>query len=89
MAYYDNDQQAWRFIWNDDNNGSIQFVGGFRNGAMEFEGSTKNPDGSRLLARNVLREIAPDTVRHTFSSSYDNGATWQVQTDQLFVRRKP
>jgi len=87
MSYYDSEQRAWRFVWNDDQNGSIQFVGGFRDGAMQFEGSTLNGDGSRLLARNVLRPIAVDTIRHTFSTSSDNGTTWIVQTDQLFVRR--
>jgi tetratricopeptide (TPR) repeat protein len=87
MSYYDSDRRAWRFIWNDDQNGSIQFVGGLHDGAMEFEGSTLNADGSRLLARNVLRPLAADTIRHTFSTSSDNGTTWTVQTDQLFVRR--
>jgi tetratricopeptide (TPR) repeat protein len=89
MSYYDADQRVWRFIWNDDQNGSIQFIGDFRNGAMEFEGSSLNPDGSRLLARNVLRPVAADTIRHTFSTSSDNGKTWTPQTDQLFVRRRP
>jgi hypothetical protein len=89
LSYYDPADKLWHFVWNDDSNGPIQFVGNYRDGAMEFEGSTLNADGSKLLARNVLRAVGPDTVRHTFSSSLDSGRTWVIQTDQYFVRRKP
>jgi tetratricopeptide (TPR) repeat protein len=86
-AFYDTNRKAWRFFWIDDNNGSIEFEGQYRDGAMRFEGALINADGSKALARNVLQSVAADTVRHTFSVSNDGGKTWTVQADDRFIRR--
>ncbi|HVZ48455.1 MAG TPA: bacterial transcriptional activator domain-containing protein [Gemmatimonadaceae bacterium] len=89
VVYYDADRKAWRMLWVDDGNGSVEFTGTYREGAMRFEASTVAPDGTTTVVRNVLQDVSPDVIRHTFSSSADGGKTWVVQTDERFVRRKP
>ena len=75
-------------VWNDDDNRSNDFEGSYRDGAMRFEGWVLDADGKRLLARNVLENVAPDTIRHIYSTSVDGGKTWTVKSDGRFVRRK-
>lgn len=89
FAFYDAIRHVWRFIWNDDGNGSVEFEGDYRDGAMRFEARVTNPDGTTFLARNVLQSVSPDTIRHTFSMSEDEGKTWTVQADDRFARRRP
>jgi hypothetical protein len=89
VVYYDAGRDAWRMIWVDDGNGSVEFDGHYRDGAMRFEATTVAPDGSTTISRNVLQDVSPDLIRHTFSSSTDGGKTWVVQADERFVRRTP
>jgi hypothetical protein len=88
MSFYDVNRKVWRMVWNDDGNQSNDFEGSYRDGAMRFEGWVLDSTGKRLLARNVLENVAPDTIRHQYSTSADNGKTWTLLSDGRFVRRK-
>jgi hypothetical protein len=88
MSFYDVNRHVWRMVWNGDDNGSNDFEGSYRDGAMKFEGWVLDSDGKRLLASNVLENVSPDTIRHTYSTSSDGGKTWVVKSDGRFVRRK-
>src|SRR5690349_20965478 len=76
MAFYDSNRRAWRMVWNDDSNSSNDFEGQFKEGAMRFEGWVLDPSGKKVLASNVLQPVSPDTIRHIYSTSADNGKTW-------------
>jgi hypothetical protein len=89
IGFYDVNRHVWRMVWNDDSNQSNDFEGRYYDGAMRFEGWVLDPNGNRLLARNVLQDVAPDTIRHIYSTSADSGKTWIVRSDGRFVRRKP
>ncbi len=88
MSFYDVNRRVWRMVWNGDDNRSNDFEGSYRDGAMRFEGWILDADGKRLLAKNVLENVAPDTIRHIYSTSADGGKTWTVKSDGRFVRRK-
>jgi len=88
MSFYDTNRHAWRMVWNSDSNQSNDFEGSYRDGAMRFDGWVLDSNGKRLLASNVLQNVSPDVIRHIYSTSADNGKTWDVKSDGRFVRRK-
>jgi hypothetical protein len=55
---------------------------------MRFEGWVLDPSGKKLLTSNVLQNVTPDLIRHTYSTSADGGKTWVVRSDGRFERRK-
>ena len=87
MSFYDTNRHVWRMVWIGDDGQSNDFEGSYRDGAMRFEGWVLDSAGKRLLARNVLENISPVTIRHTYSTSADNGKTWTVLSDGRFERR--
>jgi hypothetical protein len=87
MSFYDVNRHAWRMIWNDDANSSNDFEGQYVDGAMRFDGWVLDSTGRKILARNVLQNVAPDTIRHQYSISSDSGRTWKLLSDGRFVRR--
>jgi hypothetical protein len=86
MAFYDVNRHAWRMVWNGDDNQSNDFEGRYVDGAMRFEGWILGDSGKRLLARNVLENVSPDTIRHIYSISSDGGRSWEVKSDGRFER---
>jgi len=86
MAFYDTSRHVWRMIWNSDSNQSNDLEGSYSDGAMRFTGWVLDNDGKRLLVTNVLQNVSPDTIRHIYSTSADNGKTWAVKSDGRFVR---
>jgi hypothetical protein len=88
MSFYDANRRVWRMVWSDDANQSNDFEGSYLDGAMRFNGWVLDAAGKRLLASNVLQDVAPDTIRHIYSTSADDGKTWVVKSDGRFVRRK-
>jgi hypothetical protein len=87
MSFYDTTRHLWRMIWNSDSNQSNDLEGSYSDGAMRFTGWVVDSDGKRLLVKNVLQNVSPDTIRHTYSTSADDGKTWVVKSDGRFVRR--
>ena len=89
IAFYDVNRHVWRMVWNGDDNQSNDFEGSYRDGAMRFEGWILDAEGKRVLASNVLQDVSPDTIRHIYSVSADEGKTWVVKSDGRFARRSP
>ena len=88
MSFYDVNRRVWRMVWVSDTGQSNDFEGSYRDGAMLFEGWILDDAGKKVLARNVLQNVSPGTIRHTYSTSADGGKTWVVRSDGRFVRRK-
>ena len=88
MSFYDVNRRTWRMVWNGDDNQSNDFEGAYRDGAMRFEGWVLDARGNRLLARNVLENVAPGTIRHLYSTSADGGKTWEIKSDGRFAQKK-
>jgi hypothetical protein len=88
MSFYDNNRHLWRMIWNSDSNQSNDLEGSYLDGAMRFTGWVLDSTGKRLLVTNVLQNVSPDVIRHIYSTSSDDGKTWNVRSDGRFVRRQ-
>ena len=87
MAFYDESRHAWRMIWNSDSNQSNDLEGNYADGAMRFTGWVLDSSGKRLMVKNVLQDVSPDVIRHTYSVSEDDGKTWIVKSDGRFERK--
>lgn len=89
MAFYDQNRKTWRMVWNDNHNSSNDFdEGSYHDGAMRFLGWVLDSAGRRILASNVLENISPDTIKHTYAVSPDSGKTWNTLSVGRFVRRR-
>ena len=87
ISFYDANRKVWRMVWNDDRNGSNDFEGSYSDGAMRFLGWVLDANGKRILAKNTLVNVAPDTVRQFYQTSPDSGKTWVTLGDGRYVRR--
>jgi hypothetical protein len=87
INFYDTNRARWRQVWIADNGSSLDYEGSFANGAMRFEGWTKNQVGQRVLQKLTFFPISADTVRQLFESSTDDGKTWTPGFDARYVRK--
>jgi hypothetical protein len=87
ISFYDINRKVWRMIWDDSRNTSNDFEGSYHDGAMRFLGWILDDQGRRILAKNVLENISPDTIKHTYAVSPDSGKTWNALGVGRFVRR--
>jgi tetratricopeptide (TPR) repeat protein len=82
--FYDAAAQEWRQLWVDGVGASIDYRGGFQDGAMRFAGTQVRADGTRLRSRMTLTPHPDGTVHQLIERSADDGATWQVAFDGLY-----
>jgi hypothetical protein len=86
--FWDPNRRAWRQIWMDDSEWSLDYEGEYKDGAMRFHGWTLGPNGERRLEKLTFFDISPDTVRQLFEQSTDSGRTWHTTFDGRYVRMK-
>jgi hypothetical protein len=85
--FYDASLRKWRQTWVDSNGGVSEFTGGFQDGAMRLEGETHRANGKRVLRRMVLSPLERGRVRQYSERSLDEGKTWGVAYDYVYVPR--
>ena len=88
MNFWDPNRRAWRQIWMDQGQWSLDYEGEYKDGAMRFHGWTLGPGGERRLEKLTFFNISPDTVRQLFEQSTDSGKTWRTTFDGRYVRMK-
>jgi tetratricopeptide (TPR) repeat protein len=84
--FFDATLKKWRQTWVDGTARVSEFAGMFKDGAMRFEGESHLQDGTRILRRMTLFNLAPDRVRQLSEASTDGGKTWRVTYDFLYTR---
>jgi hypothetical protein len=89
MNFWDENRRAWRQIWVDGSQSSLDYEGEYEGGAMRFHGWTLGPKGERLMQKLTFFNVSPDTVRQLFERSSDSGKTWSPTFDGRYVRMKP
>lgn len=89
INFWDPNRRAWRQVWMDAHQWSLDYEGQYENGAMRFSGWTLGADGKRRLEKLTFFNIASDTVRQLFEQSADSGKSWQVTFDGRYVRVRP
>ena len=88
LNVYDPSTRRWRQLWTDDSGHVLDYAGELREGAMHFEGTTRDAAGKATLQRMIFVPVAPDSVRQIMEASGDGGKTWKRGWDAVYVRVK-
>jgi hypothetical protein len=84
---YDRATRRWHQTWV-DNGGTLLIIdGGLVGNAMVLRGTTVNARGANVLNRITWTPVAADSVRQLWETSADDGGTWTVTFDGMYVRR--
>jgi hypothetical protein len=87
--FYDATLKKWRQTWVDSQGNVSEFTGEFRDGAMHLEGESHRANGRRVLRKMVLTPLEGGRVRQYSERSLDEGKTWGVAYDYVYVPRGP
>ncbi len=91
--YYDPKAKQWYQIYVDNNGqGALTLSGTFNNGAMVLESdrfmrASPSSEPLQRITWNIINND-PDKVRQLGEISSDNGKTWRVNFNALYLRRK-
>jgi tetratricopeptide (TPR) repeat protein len=86
---YNADFKRWEQFWVDNLGGVIHFYGQLKDGVMDFyTEDLPQSDGSKLKRHLQFFSLAPDRVRQFSQGSTDGGATWSVEYDLTYNRKK-
>ncbi len=85
--FYDSHLKKWRQTWVDTSGSVSEFSGAVRDGAMRYEGETHR-QGRRILRRMTVSHQGRDRVRQFSEHSTDEGKTWAIAYDFVYLRTK-
>src|SRR5215831_18507275 len=85
---YNSTLKKWQQFWVDNQGGSLQFSGEYKDGALRLIGETPQPDGSKVIEHLTFFKLPDGRVRQLWEQSNDNGKTWTVAFDGNYVRKK-
>jgi len=88
LNFYDSQDRLWHQVWIDNTGAALYLAGSATNEGMTLTGTTAS---SKRPGHNDLQRIAwtrrPDgAVRQLWESSVDDGKTWTVAFDGLYVK---
>ena len=78
VSIFDTTAGKWKQTWVDNEGGSLDFVGEFKDGQMILARESIRPDGARRLQRMVFKNITHDEFDWSWEGSKDGGKTWAV-----------
>lgn len=83
---YDRTTGRWHQTWVDGAGNLLLIEGGLEEGKMVLTGTTMGPQGGEILNRITWTPVAADSVRQFWETSTDQGKTWSVAFDGMYVR---
>lgn len=86
--FFDSSTGKWHQLWLDDRGGVLRLTGELRDGAMRFEGESPAADGTKTLEKLTYTPQPDGRVRQVWEQSKDNGKTWKVIFDGIYIRKK-
>jgi hypothetical protein len=86
--YYDRNDGKWHQLWVGSGGGVVNFSGAFKDGAMRYEAVSPAANGSKTLQRMTFFKLDGDKVRQLWETSTDDGKTWLVAFDGMYVKKK-
>jgi tetratricopeptide (TPR) repeat protein len=86
INYYDFEHGLWRQNWVSERGYIIDYQGEFIDGAMRFNGRYADKDGNITLSRMTLTPESEDRVHQLIEQSTDDGQTWSVWFEGLYIR---
>lgn len=90
MLVYSADDKEWHGMFA-DNEGRVHIFtdGKAADGAAEFTGPSRGPNGETVLNRVRIVRVSADKVQQLWQKSQDNGATWETEYRGEYTRIKP
>ena len=86
---YNANLKRWEQFWVDSVGGMVHFYGGLKDGVMDYHtDETPQPDGTKVQRHLQFFNLGPDKVRQFSQTSSDGGATWAVEYDFTYKRKK-
>jgi hypothetical protein len=82
---YESSSGTWHQTWVGSGGGVIRFDGGIKAGKMWLEGS-RLAKGGLVRDRMTYEPRKDGTVRQLWEGSSDDGKTWQIAFDGLYVK---
>jgi tetratricopeptide (TPR) repeat protein len=86
--YYDKNDQKWHQLWVGNGGNAINFSGEYKDGAIRYEAATPAANGIKTLQRMTFFKLEGDKVRQLWETSTDDGKTWTVAFDGMYVKKK-
>lgn len=86
--FYDRQRKHWEQVWVASGGNVLRLSGHFNGTSMILEGDATAPGGGALRNRIVWTQEPDGRVRQVWSTSTDDGKTWQVSFDGWY-RTKP
>lgn len=77
----------WRQTWVDAVGGKIEFTGGLEGKNMVFYSDGKDTSGTAFRRRLTFFNMGSDSVRQFSQRTVDEGKTWSVEYDFMYVRK--
>lgn len=87
MNFYDPVSDSWKQTWIDISGVIIYYDGNIKDGAMHYEGTLINKDGSTELSRMLLEPNEDGSVHQLIERSTDGGKSWYVWFDGKYVKQ--
>jgi tetratricopeptide (TPR) repeat protein len=88
LNYYDHTTKEWVQVWVGGTGNILPARGGIKDGSMYLEGTHYIRTGSVLLYRGTWTPLEDGRVRQFLERSRDDGKTWNVWFDGLYVRKE-
>jgi len=85
---YNATTKKWQQFWVDGVGTAILFTGEARDGNMYYTSESLGPNGQKTLGRMSYFNQGPDRLRQLWETSTDDGKTWTVAFDGLYLRKK-
>ena len=85
---YDSVLKKWRQTWIDSSGNVSEFTGELKDGALHYRGESHRQNGRKILRKMSVSLLERDKVRQYSEFSVDEGKTWQVMYDFLYLRKK-
>ncbi len=86
--FYDSVLGKWRQTWVDGTGTVGEFVGEYKDRALQYEGESHRKDGRKILRKMVFSSLGADKVRQYSEASSDGGKTWKAAFDLIYIRKK-
>ena len=86
---YNANLKRWEQFWVDNTGAVMYFYGGLQDGVMDYyTDDIPQPGGSKLRRHLQFFNLGPDKVRQFSQTSADAGASWTVEYDFTYNRKK-
>lgn len=81
------DQGKWKQLWTSDRGWRVEKIGTPIENGIELEGTSTQPDGATVKARERLTKNPDGTVRQLLEDYDEASKSWKVAFDGLYKRR--